>query len=163
MKWLLVIVLSSISGFAYAEHGCQDGYIPVYQGSQQVCVADYNLPSWGDQGGSPAASGPRWADRWGAIAVGSDAKLGAVVDVSNERKAKSAALEECKKNGGTDCKVDLTYYNQCAVLVTGDRIYNTAHAATIDEAIVLGVAKCEEEDINCRVYYSGCSLPARTQ
>lgn len=162
MKRLLFVMLLTTSGFVYAEHGCQDGYIPVYQGGQQVCVADYNLPSWGDQDSGPAVpSAPRWADRWGAIATGSGAKLGVVVDMTSERRAKNAALKECKKNGGTDCKLDLSYHNQCAVLVTGDRIYNTAHAATIDEAAALGIAGCEKEDVNCRVYYSACSLAER--
>lgn len=164
MKRIMFVLLLSTSGFAYAEHGCQDGYIPVYQGGQQVCIADYNLPSWNNRDSRPAVlSASRWADRWGAIATGSGAKLGAVVNMTSEKKAKNEAIKECKKNGGTDCKLDLSYHNQCAVLITGDRIYNTAHAATIDEAATLGIAACKKEDVNCRVYYSSCSLAERIQ
>ncbi len=104
----------------------------------------------------------RWADRWGAIATDADnAKLGAVVGMASETKAKRAALETCKNNGGTNCRIDISYYNQCAVLVTGDRMYSTARGATVEEAEKLGFGKCQNADVNCRVYYSDCSLPVR--
>lgn len=109
-----------------------------------------------------AAPQERWADRWGAIATDADnAKLGAVVDMASGKQAKRAALKACKDQGGINCTLDILYYNRCAVLVTGDNVYTVSSAATIDEATKSGFIKCERDDVNCRVYYSDCSLPVR--
>ena len=163
MKKLVLFSLLSASGVAYAEHGCQNGFIPVNQGNGQTCVADYNLPYWKNQStATPAQMSPRWQTTWGAFATdASSAVLGASVGMANKRKAEKSALARCREKGGKNCEVDVAFYNQCAVLVTGDSVYNTSRAATIDEASRLGIAECEREDVNCRVYYSDCSLPVR--
>ncbi|WP_392389941.1 DUF4189 domain-containing protein [Acinetobacter courvalinii] len=41
----------------------------------------------------------------------------------SKRQAEKAALTECRAKGGKKCEVDLAYYNQCAVMVTGDNSY----------------------------------------
>jgi hypothetical protein len=163
MRWLVLSSLLGVCGVAHAEHGCQDGFIPVNQGSGQTCVADYNLPYWKNQGNAAQAQmGPRWKTTWGAFATdGPSAALGASVGMPNKRKAEKTALAQCREKGGKNCEVDVAFYNQCAVLVTGDSVYNTSHAATVEEASRLGIAECEKEDVNCRVYYSDCSLPVR--
>ena len=108
---------------------------------------------------------PKWADRWGAISV-DDA--GAVVGVSTARADKSeateAAIGDCRSRGGNRCNVQITYTNQCAVLVAADRVYNTYRAETAEIAKRDALKICRENGgSNCRVYYSGCSLPERIQ
>jgi hypothetical protein len=107
---------------------------------------------------------PKWADRWGAIAADpKNAKLGVAVNMESEIEAKQAALQDCQKVGGSGCSVEIAYYNQCAVLVTGDSRFNTSRGPTIEAATKYAMDVCNGGDENCRVYYSGCSLPERIQ
>jgi hypothetical protein len=64
-----------------------------------------------------------------------------------------------KPRGGEGCRLDITFYNQCAVLVTGDRLYKTVSAGSIERASQVGMKWCAEVDSNCRVYYSACTEP----
>lgn len=107
---------------------------------------------------------PKWETRWGAIATDAEnAKLGAVVSVPNKKMAELGALEDCRKKGGVNCKLQLAYYDQCAAMVVGDRMMNTWGAATLEEAKKLGLSECQKDDSNCRVYYSACSFAERVQ
>lgn len=102
----------------------------------------------------------KWKSTWGAIAAdGPRGILGGVTDMDDKQSAENAALSQCRTSGGQNCKIELAYHNQCAVLVTGDKKYLVQSAATIPEATRLGIGKCSQEDANCRVYYSGCSMP----
>ena len=111
----------------------------------------------------PSVTSPRYQNRWGAIATGKNATLGTAVDMESERDAKRVALKACQDKGGVQCKLEIAYRNQCATLVTGDSVFNTSSAPTVEEAAEMGIAKCREADSNCRVYYSECSLPVRAQ
>lgn len=132
-----------------AYHAVHNAQSPYYTGPKQ----QQQLPP-------PQPSG-YWEKTWGAI-VGHSSQpiLGAAVGAKSEDEAKRSALADCKaKGGGSGCRLDLTYYNQCAVLVTGDNLYNTARAESIERAAQLGMTKCVESDTNCRVYYSACTEP----
>lgn len=83
--------------------------------------------------------------------------LGTAQGASSKEEAERLALEDCEVKGGSACKVDLAYHNQCAVMVVGDKIFNTAHAASVEEAADLGMRQCQRESGNCRVYYSACT------
>lgn len=165
MKWLVLFFLLCACGVAYAEHGCQDGFIPVNQGSGQTCVADYNLPYWKNQSNAASAPvGPRWKTTWGAIATdGGNSILGTSVGMYSKRQAEKAALAQCREKGGSQCEVDLAFYNQCAVLVTGDRMFTTQGAASAEEAARIGMERCNKTDVNCHVYYSDCSPAERVR
>lgn len=116
-------------------------------------------PNYNNPQPVPQAPAGEWQTRWGAIG-GNAPKgiLGVSTGMPTEQAAIQAALADCRaRGGGSGCKSDLTYYNQCAVLVTGDKLYNTSSAATIEEAAARGIATCQKTDKNCRVYYSGCS------
>lgn len=107
---------------------------------------------------------PAWATRWGAIASdGLAGAFGAAEGMRSKRKAKNAAMASCKETGGRQCKVDLTYSNQCAVTVTGRRTHLSQGAATVEEATGIGLRRCREVDDDCRVYYAACSLPERVR
>lgn len=159
MKSLLLVVLLSMSGFAYAEHGCQDGFIPVNQGNGQTCVADYNLPHWKSQGRSAA---PRevWADRWGAIAVNTkDGHVGTISNQISRRDANAAAMQRC----GADCEIEMTYYNQCAAIAWGTGRYSVNSGADSNEASKRAMKSCGKGASDCKIVLTECSLPERVQ
>lgn len=158
----LTLCLMLAPGFAFAQ-SCPEG-IPSAGNPQCLPPTAENSPYYQGDSSQPSAPPVRWADRWGAIATDAqNARLGAVVDFPNERKAKRASLETCQQNGGTNCSVEIAYVNQCAVLVTGDRLYNSARGPTVEAATQYAMNVCEKGDSNCRVYYSACSLPVRVQ
>jgi hypothetical protein len=106
---------------------------------------------------------PKWADRWGAIADADNRVYGIVSMMNNESEARVAALNECTKRGGMGCAVVATYYNQCAAVSAGDGGSEVWQAPTEELAIKNSMTRCDSARENCRVYYSGCSLPERIQ
>ncbi|MCU4638996.1 DUF4189 domain-containing protein [Acinetobacter courvalinii] len=155
-----LIVLSVIFlGVSSSIYACPAGMVELPGG---VCLPPDHQNSPLNNLPSASPPPPVWATRWGAIATdGPTASLGAVVDMRSKRQAEKAALTECRAKGGKKCEVDLAYYNQCAVMVTGDNSYLSQGAVSKEEATRIAMQKCQAKDVNCRVYYSGCSMPVR--
>lgn len=108
-------------------------------------------------------AGPAWSSRWGAIAQDpTTGVVGAVANRQSKRQAKKDAIAECKSRGGTNCRHELDYTNQCVAIVQGSTAANFPHAATVEQAIDLGMSACKTRgDSDCNVYYRACSLPVR--
>lgn len=106
-----------------AANACPQGMIinPIGAGGQSECIPGSNYQNWG--GGGSGGSSPTVYDGYGAFALDEQSlKLG-ISDPEdlfrNERQAKRSALKSCKENGGVDCKVVLTFVNECAVTMFG--------------------------------------------
>ena len=164
-KSLWTLFLLAFAGLAKAEGGCPDGYYPANPPATNVC---YPFPETetNSQNQEPQV---RWATRWGAIAIasktvsGGASVVGAATSKASKSKAQKAAMDECRAKGGAKCVIKLAYYNQCAVIVWGDRGYNLVNAETLDKAKQNAIQSCSNADTNCAVYYSACSLPERIQ
>lgn len=119
-----------------------------------IPISDYS------GGGS---SGPSYATRWGAFAISDENKIGLASGLASKGKAKKTAIAHCAAKGGTNCKLLVAYYNQCAVVVAGneaDRSVSTmyARAGTLDEASQIGLKYCVGEGLSgCKIYFSDCS------
>ena len=168
MKAILVLgalLLLARAGQLHAEHGCPTGYVPVYQGNQQVCTVDYSLPSWQRQQRPTVADRAPLEDRWGAIAMDDYGHDGIVVDYIGELEAKEAAIEECEKRGGQGCEVMLAYHNQCAAVAANTSVSSISHASDKEQAKEIALRRCNAKKAGeaCWIYYSGCSLPARVR
>lgn len=155
VRILLILMGVTWSTLALAEGGCPEGQFPQQYGTTMGCTT---MNAGGNQ---PVA--PVWADRWGAIAFdGSNGTVGVAADTLSMKKAQKVAIQDCQKRGGRGCSIKTTYHNQCAVVVTGDGDANFLNAPTIEQATKTGMDSCRaRNDTNCRVYYSGCSMPVR--
>ena len=153
VKWLLLCFLS-LSGAANAQ-GCPAG-IPSAGNPGCIPPDRTNSPYYQNGSTQPSASG-RWETRWGAFVLDQKTGLGISSGMSSKRAALSAATADCRAKGGTRCKVELVYSNQCGVLIEGDRGYNTAAADTVEQATSIGMRTCENADANCKLYFSECS------
>ncbi|WP_082638594.1 DUF4189 domain-containing protein [Lysobacter antibioticus] len=112
---------------------------------------------------APAQQAPpaaRWESRWGAIATDApNAVLGTSTGRKSKRQAEAQALSECRDKGGRNCVLDVAYFDQCAILVTGDKNYSVHTAGSVDRASELGMRQCGRDDTHCRIHYANCSPP----
>ncbi|WYX24884.1 DUF4189 domain-containing protein [Achromobacter xylosoxidans] len=155
-RFFLPVFLLGLATSAFGEGGCPDGQFPRQNGPVMMCVPG------GVPGGSDSSPPAVWADRWGAIATdGKAGSLGFSTDMESKRKAEKAAMADCQAKGGTNCELDIAYYNQCAVVVTGENTYLAQSAATEDLATSIAMGKCQKGNTNCRVLYTGCSTAVR--
>ncbi|MFK3649759.1 DUF4189 domain-containing protein [Lysobacter enzymogenes] len=164
------LVLIGLSGSAVAEQGCAAGFAPNpaptgTPGANQ-CMP---IPGYGGTGPSSGPPPPQWAKRWGAIAYDPvTGKVGTSSDMTSQRKAVKGALDHCKSKGGTSCAIQIDYSNQCAAIVyggDGDEIQSaTASAASPREAEEVALNNCQRSaGVQCKVFYAGCSYPAKVR
>ncbi|WP_414675113.1 DUF4189 domain-containing protein [Luteibacter sp.] len=121
-------------------------------------MPDYRPPDYGP----PAQPPPRWADSWGAIVL--DAKGGAkgvATDKESKGEAVRDAMAECQATGAKNCKVELTYYNQCAAVAWGDQSFGIANNPSIEGASSAANTACKRGGTGCRTVYTACSVARR--
>ena len=147
-----------VAVFPVRAQQCPPGYIPI--GGQQAGWVDC-VPSNGPSA-EPPYTGPLWETRWGVIAT-TDGAFGAVSGYSSKRKAIRAATKQCKANGGKNCKVQLSFYNQCGALAWGDGYSSAVSAPQKQQAEEMAVNNCSQRAQNCTLYYSACNYPERVQ
>lgn len=148
---------------SHAEGGCPPGMIPANGTNANSCVP---IPPgyYQEQQVSPLASGPIWADRYGAIATDfSHSSAGASVNKESRGEAEQAAIAECRSNGGVNCNVEISYGNGCVSLAIGKTGHNAKAGPSIASASRSAMDVCNAADTECSVYYSACSPPERVQ
>lgn len=157
--WSLGLLLLLVTGTVQAQRltACPPGMIPYGAG-----VCGY------DQSDQPAQQAPlpsptRWRPMYGAIALyAPKGVLGSAANLPNQSEANVAAIQDCRAKGGTDCKIELSYGNECAAMVVGDPGYNVTPGETMDIAQKKAMRLCTDAgDKNCHVYFTACSLPKR--
>jgi hypothetical protein len=101
----------------------------------------------------------------GAIATdGVKGSLGTTTGMANREQAEKTAMSDCKAKGGSKCKLDVAYDNECAAMVVGNKGYSVNAASTVDADSQIAMKICGADgDTSCHVYYSACSLPVRIQ
>lgn len=144
---------------ALAEGGsCPPGYYPVNSPGVMGCAP---IPNAG--GGVPDV-GPLWVTSWGAISVDGPARvIGASHSQRSKRKANAAAIADCMARGGVkkNCKVLISFYNQCGSIAGGDTEATTYSAGTAEQAGNLALQRCSGLTSNCKILQTTCSYPMR--
>ncbi|WP_082559512.1 DUF4189 domain-containing protein [Lysobacter sp. Root559] len=160
----IAIMLLCMSLSAKGEGKCPAGQIQT-PGPENGVINCMPLPGTGD---APSReNGPGWSSRWGAIAIDfapSNVGIGVSVAAASKRRAKKQALAECRAKGGQDCRINLVYGNQCAVVIAGIGYSRSQEGPTVEIAAAYGLKICGEAGIkDCQVYYKACSLPVQVQ
>ncbi len=116
---------------------------------------------------APQPPPPKWASRWGAIAMDESPQHGSTgtsFNRPNRSAAEKAALKNCQSNGGTNCKIKSAYDNECVAIVMGNPGGYTVTDTTQDKATQAAMSSCSNHgNTNCHIYYTSCSLPVRIQ
>ncbi len=155
---LVVAALSMITTSAFAEGGCPSGQFPQVGQGWRGCTP----PTQPTAPTMPRS--PRWDTRWQAIATDTPKGiLGKSVDRLSAVSAENDALEDCQAQGGTSCKISISYSNGCVAMVVGKSLLTTGYGATSSDAEQDAIRECEKGSLSCAVYYSACSLPVRVQ
>lgn len=161
MLSLLFIAAVSCGRAAYAQQPGID-CVPIQGNGWQGCMPTNSAaqPSQQRVQQPPA----RWASQWGAIATDNQlGKLGASMNGTNQASAEASAVSECQNQGGTQCRVLISFHDQCGVVIIGDGKINASSAATVAQASDDGIKVCSTGTTHCHVYYSACALPVRIQ
>lgn len=107
--------------------------------------------------------GPRYEDRWGALAIGMVGSGGALVafsfDALSKRDARRMALERCRALGGEKCRIDSEFRNGCGAVAAGRGGFVPALGPTAEVTASLAMERCENELSGCRVTDGACSFP----
>lgn len=154
----LILILATA---VRAEGGCPPGEMPYNatapMGSAQSMASCGPIPS-----NTPAR---QWSSRWGALADDGAGSFGSSANESSKKRAEKSAVADCKARGGTKCAVYMTYRDQCIALASSDVTSTTARAPDETSAQQDSLAGCKRgsNGAECRVHYSGCSLPARSR
>lgn len=122
-------------------------------------------PTQGQQSQMAQPPPEQWQDHWGAIATYvPNGSVGMVTNFPSQSSAENAAVTDCQSKHGSTCRIELSYRNQCAAFVVGDKGYSTNASTSVDEAIRKGMQICTNAGhSNCHILYSACSLPVRIQ
>ena len=160
--WLLLGLLIFFSGVVHGQAACPPGTIPYGAGhGQNVCGPDGSQ----QRSQQPAPPLPQWASRWGAIATAlPQGIVGVSTNLSSDNDATRAALSDCYSKGGTNCKIELSYGNQCIAMVAGNPGYSVDLGMTPITASEKGLKECTDAGFsNCHVIYTACSRSERIQ
>ncbi|WP_430538886.1 DUF4189 domain-containing protein [Lysobacter capsici] len=117
-----------------------------------------NSPYYQQSGQGRAASVGRWESRWGAFALDEKTGIGTSKGMRSKGAAQRAAIKDCQRKGGTDCRIEFSYHNQCGVIVAADVGFSVASSETVDQAARNGMEACVRAGSkNCHLYFSDCS------
>ncbi|MBV6846597.1 DUF4189 domain-containing protein [Xanthomonas campestris pv. paulliniae] len=167
---LLFLTLALYAGVSHAEGGCPPGQYPIGGQGAMACAP---IPQENSQQ-KPQPSG-KWIKTWGAIAMGSIdsiANYGVTTGKLSKSDAEDDALTRCASHGEKNCRVGLTYRNQCAVIVepqvdgkpmsggTVRFIGRDTTASASNDALEL-CRKDNKTIVNaeCTIVYKACSEP----
>ncbi|MCD5970621.1 DUF4189 domain-containing protein [Pseudomonas quasicaspiana] len=104
-----------------------------------------------------------WIKTWGAIASSDSGDIGSSTGKFSKKDAEAEAIKICADFGNSDCKVNMTYKNQCVAVVqaakgrTGGKIIT---AETADIAKRTALQECQEDSgAQCFVRGTDCTEP----
>lgn len=157
-SFLLVAITALTPSIVFAEGRCPPGQYPIGGEGVGGCAP---IPTGGSGEASPQPTG-RWIKTWGAIATSKSGDAGVSKDRLTKAEAVKESIERCASWGATDCKVGLTYKNQCVASVSADKGKGTKMntGATIEDAIARATQDCKKSGSStCSVAYSACTEP----
>jgi hypothetical protein len=157
---LLVLALVAFVPSAHAEGGCPPGSYPQRGQGWQGCAP---IPGYQQQDEAESTSAV-WESRWQAIAADvAMQRLGTSVNELSEKNARTDALLDCQRKGGTNCEIQLSLANACAAMAVGTKTINVKAGLTKGAAEASANIACTARDTHCQNLYSACSQAERVR
>ncbi|AWH31253.1 MULTISPECIES: DUF4189 domain-containing protein [Stenotrophomonas] len=175
MKWMLAVVtcigsmfLGSV-GTASAEGGsCPPGYYPIGGQGVQGCAPIPGGASGGASQSEVPANSPtgRWIKTWGSISESTTSDDAGVSDGKRTKaEAEAAAIARCASAGAKNCKITMSYYNQCVSWLiprwrSGQGASGIGGGPTPEDARFSAQAHCKNDGPGpCEEIYANCTKP----
>ncbi|WP_329889998.1 DUF4189 domain-containing protein [Stenotrophomonas muris] len=163
-------IIAASASSARAEGGaCPPGYYPVGGQGAMGCA-----PIPGTASGGAAQQSPppppqptgEWIKTWGGIAVSaSTSDAGVSTGHRSKKEAERKAVSECAASGASDCRVSMTYFNQCVSWVipsgrTGNGLSGIGTGPTPSDAERAAQGVCKNDKPGaCAPVYANCTEP----
>ena len=165
-KFLLLLLLVSLPLLAFAEGSCPPGFYPIGGQGVQGCAPIPGAATTGSEAGIPAPA-PRptgyWEQTWGAISIAkSTGDIGVTYGKSSKSEADSDALGKCATYGAKDCRISLSYKNQCAAIAKEAKgaYVHSGRSSSIERATGIAMKGCIANTGGaCEVVHTNCSEP----
>jgi hypothetical protein len=174
MKQVVCFVFFGLIFFsnARAEQGCPPGQLPAQSNGSMASCGPIPPGYYQEQPTPAARPSGKWTKTWGAIAmgsIGSTPYYGVPTGAMSESEAKQQALARCAKRGAQNCKVAITYKNQC-VAISEPQVNGKPNPEGLiaffrgpykemasDEAM----SRCQRNNpgVQCKTIYQECSEP----
>ncbi|WP_115000859.1 DUF4189 domain-containing protein [Xanthomonas campestris] len=103
-----------------------------------------------------------WLKTWGAVAQSPNGDTGLSAGFLSKGDASRDALSKCATWGAADCRVIVTYRNQCVASVNpvdGGAGGAIANASSVENATKIAGKSCEKSGRACKLTFSECSEP----
>ena len=156
----IVLLVALLTIQCATAQGCPPGQYPVVGQGWNYCAAAPNSAAQSQQ----AEPSPVWDSRYQSVAADiPKGILGTSRDQTTAIVAEQVALTDCKAKGGVSCEIQITNSNGCVAMAVGNTRLNLKSGDSKDEAEGKALRSCNEEDQNCQVRYSACSLPKRVR
>lgn len=153
---LVGCLLLTLTQGSFAQTACPVGVAPGSPQCGQGAADDLPAP--------PPRPAGEWIKTWGAIAGSVQGDQGWSSNGKySENDAKQDVLNRCNSSGATDCKVDLTYFNQCVAIAVPAKGGGKGSIFTgKDEEVASSRAldKCHSGyGSRCTVSFTDCTRP----
>lgn len=113
---------------------------------------------------SGGASRVYWKSQYAAVVMGKGGSgFTAMGPADSKRAAETAAMKACRERGGLDCKLIVSFGNQCAAISWGLTVRTVGMGPTLASAEADAVSRCETDTDDCRVYFSDCANPLKVR
>ncbi|WP_127563745.1 DUF4189 domain-containing protein [Stenotrophomonas indicatrix] len=151
---------------AYAEGGCPPGSYPIGGQGVQGCAP---IPGAGGGVSQQSPSPPprplgEWIRTWGGVAVSpTTSDAGVSTGQLSKKAAERDAIAKCADSGARDCKVSVTYFNQCMSWVvpsgrTGNGRSGIGTGPTLERAGEMAQGICQNDQPGaCTVIHENCT------
>lgn len=165
-KFLLLLFWIALPPSAFAEGACPPGFYPIGGQGVQGCAPIPGATATGSEASIPAPA-PRptgyWTETWGAISTAkSTGDIGVTYGKPSKGEADSDALGKCATYGAKDCRIALSYKNQCVAIAkgAGGSYVHSARSSSIERATSIAMKGCiANTEGACEVVHTNCSEP----
>lgn len=155
---LLAICLMAAAFAPASAQACPQGISSA--GNPSCIPPDLSGSSGAARGSTRAVPLGRWHKTWGAVAMDYESSgAGVALQRFSRKDAEREALTQCALKGHLNCKVRLTFHNQCGAVAgsVGGNAIGLANAPSESRASASALRQCEGP--RCEVWYSGCTKP----
>ncbi|KAB7761928.1 DUF4189 domain-containing protein [Xanthomonas sp. LMG 12461] len=167
---LLCVLFCVTSGYAWAEQGCPPGQIPAQSNGNMASCGPIPPGYYQAQPAPAPRPSGKWIPTWGSVAVGSlglERNYGVSTGKLTKEDAEKDAMARCSKHGEKDCKIGLSYFNQCVAVgepqINGKpNLLGYVHIvgdAKPEEAAAAAKSACQRDnpENKCKVIYESCT------